>query len=70
MSFILSIQAVLAGLLSLCILLQHRASGLSSSMGGMGTTFVQRRGAERVLHQATIVMGILFFLLTILDWYI
>jgi protein translocase SecG subunit len=70
MSFITSIQAVLAVIIIFSILLQHRASGLSSSMGGSGVTYVQRRGAEKVLYQATIVLSTAFFVLTILDWFI
>ncbi len=70
MSFIVSIQAVLALLISLAILLQHKASGMSIGMGGGGVTYVQRRGAEKVLHQATIVMSIAFFVLTLADWFI
>ena len=30
------------------ILLQHRASGLSATFGGTGSSYVQRRGAEKV----------------------
>lgn len=70
MNFIVSIQAVLAVLIIFAILFQHRSSGLSSSMGGGGVTYVQRRGAEKVLYQGAVVMGIAFFLLTILDWFI
>lgn len=70
MSTIVYIQAVLAVLISLGILLQQRASGLSSSMGGSGVTYVQRRGAEKVLYQGVIVLGIIFALLTVLDWFI
>ena len=67
---ILAIQAIIAILLSLCILVQHRSSGLSSTFGGGGVTYVQRRGAERVLYRATIVLSAAFLLLTILDWYV
>ncbi len=71
MDIILSIQAVLAALIALIILLQNKASGLSTALGGGGgTTYVQRRGAERVLHQGTIALSILFFVLTLADWYI
>jgi protein translocase SecG subunit len=53
-SILLSIEVVLAILMSLCILLQHRASGLSATFGGAGATYIQRRGAEKVLFKATI----------------
>lgn len=70
MLFILAVQAVLAVLVSLGILLQHRASGLSTSMGGMGTVQVQRRGAEKGLYRLTVILTILFFGLTVVAWYI
>ncbi len=70
MGTIVFIQAILAVLIIIAILLQHRASGLSVGMGGGGVTYVQRRGAEKVLHQGTIIMSIIFFALTILDWFI
>lgn len=47
------IEVILGSLLALLILLQHRASGLSATFGGAGTTYVQRRGAEKVLFRIT-----------------
>lgn len=70
MGYILAVQAVIAVLLSFAILVQHRASGLSATMGGAGTVHVQRRGAEKVLFRVTIILSVLFFALTILQWYI
>lgn len=70
MSYIVAIQAIIAVLLSFAILLQHKASGMSIGMGGGGVTYVQRRGAEKFLHQGTIVLSIAFFVLTIADWFI
>jgi|GEM_PF-392361 len=70
MNFIVYLQAVFGVLLIFGILLQHRASGLSATFGGSDTSYVQRRGAERVLYQATIAVSIAFFALTILDWYV
>lgn len=51
--------------LSFAITLQQRMAGLSATFGGTGGSYVQRRGAERLLFQATIVLGILFFALGI-----
>jgi len=70
MSFIVYLQAVIAVLLILSILLQHKATGLSATFGGTDTSYVQRRGAERVLYQASIALSIVFFALTVLDWYV
>ena len=69
MDFILLIQAVLGALIIVGILLQQRAAGLTAG-GTMNTMVVQRRGAEKVLYQLTGVLSTLFFLLTILHWYV
>ncbi|TSC79556.1 MAG: Uncharacterized protein G01um101425_487 [Candidatus Peregrinibacteria bacterium Gr01-1014_25] len=57
-------------LLILCILVQHRISGLSSTFGGSGSVYVQRRGAEKVLYQAGIVLSAIFFGLSIVLWFV
>lgn len=70
MTFIAYIQAVLAVLLLLVVLLQHRAAGLSATFGGNDSAYVQRRGAELFLYRATVALSVVFFLLTVLDWYV
>lgn len=59
-TILLIVQAVLSILLSLAILTQQRGSGLSATFGGSGGFFVSKRGAEKVLSQATVVLAILF----------
>ncbi len=60
-----------AVLMSICILLQHRASGLSATFGGAGfTNVVQRRGAEKLIYNLTIWLSVIFFGFTIARWYI
>ncbi len=63
------VQIVIAALLSLCILVQHRASGLSSTFGGGGAVFVQRRGAEKVIFKLTVWLSIAFLALCIVMLY-
>jgi preprotein translocase subunit SecG len=59
---ILSIaQIVLAILLIAAIILQARGTGLGAAFGGGGNVFRTKRGAEKKLHQMTIVIAILFF---------
>lgn len=54
-------QVVIAVLLSLSILVQQRGSGLGSAFGGNGTGFyVAKRGAEKVLSIATVILVVLF----------
>ncbi|MBI3331340.1 preprotein translocase subunit SecG [Candidatus Peregrinibacteria bacterium] len=64
------LQVVSAILLILTILIQHRASGLTATFGGSGATFVQRRGAEKVIYKASIWLSVIFFGLTVLEWYL
>ncbi len=54
------VQVVLSILLSIAILSQNRGSGLSATFGGSGGFFVSKRGAEKVLSQATVILGVLF----------
>lgn len=55
------IQIVLAVLLGTAILLQARGSGVGLAFGGDGNVYRTRRGVEKKLHGATIVLAILFF---------
>jgi len=69
MNILLAIQTVLSVILIFCILLQSRAAGLTAGTSGVNQTVVQRRGAEKLLYQATIVISIAFFVLTVVQWY-
>ena len=60
------IQIVLAVLLMLSVLLQQRGSGLGAGFGGDSAVFTTKRGAEKVLYNATIMIGILFFGISLL----
>lgn len=65
------LQVICAILLIICITVQHRASGLSSTFGGSGASLVvQRRGAERLIFNATIWLSVIFFALSIVRWYV
>ncbi len=57
-------QIVLSLLLILGIVLQNRGASLGGAFGGdnFASTFYKRRGAEKFLFQATIVVAILFVL--------
>lgn len=55
------LQIILAILLIVVVLLQQRGAGLGAGFGGSSTVFTTRRGVDKVLFQATIVISILFF---------
>jgi len=56
------VQIVLSVLLMSTILLQQRGEGLSSAFGGEGggASYFKKRGMEKVLFIATIVLAVLF----------
>ena len=56
------IQIVLSLLLILGIVLQQRGASLGGAFGGdnFASTFYKRRGAEKFLFTATIVVAVLF----------
>jgi len=71
MSHVLTIiAAVLGAFMALLILLQHRSSGLSATFGGAGTSYVQRRGAEKFLFTATVWTAGAFLVISTLLMYI
>ena len=56
------IQIVIAALLIVAILLQQRGTGLSAAFGGEGSVYFKKRGAEKVIFIATIVLTVIFIL--------
>lgn len=61
------IQIIIAILLIGGVLLQQRGGGLSSTFGGSGTFYGTRRGMERSILWATVVLTVLFFATAILN---
>lgn len=59
------IQIIIAALLMLAILLQNRGVGLSGVFGGEGNIYRTKRGLEKKLFIATIVLAVLFFLISL-----
>ena len=64
-------QTIIALLIIVLIILQNRGSGLGSAFaGGESAVFRARRGAEKLLHNSTVLLCIVFFFLSIfLVWY-
>ena len=60
-------ETVLSLLLIIGIVLQNRGASLGGAFGGdnFASTFYKRRGAEKFLFQATIVVAILFVVVAI-----
>ena len=65
--FILFLALVLisVGLIA-AVLMQSRGSGLGATFGGDSSTYRSRRGVEARLYQFTIVLAVIFVMLSML----
>lgn len=61
------IQIVISILLVTAILLQQRGTGLGAAFGGSSDVFRTKRGIEKSLFYATIVLAVLFFVTAIVN---
>jgi len=65
------IQIILAALLITAILLQSKGSGLGAAFGGGGSIYrTKKRGSEKFLFVATLVLAVLFFGALVADIFI
>lgn len=55
------IQIILSVVLIIVILLQQKGTGLSGVFGGTSNIYSTKRGIDKILFYATIVVAILFF---------
>lgn len=61
------VQIVLAVILMIAILLQHRGTSLGGAFGGEGAVYRSRRGAEKFLFYLTIITALIFVILAIVN---
>lgn len=59
-------QIIIAVLLMVAILLQNRGGGVSGIFGGGDSIYRTKRGVEKSLFYATIVLSVLFFVIALL----
>jgi len=62
-------QIVVAVLLMAAILMQNRGAGLGGIFGGGGGVYLTKRGLEKKLYIATIVLAAIFILLSLGSFY-
>lgn len=60
------VQIVISTLLIGAILLQQRGGGLSPVLGGEGSVYRTRRGVEKTIFWATIVLSAIFLVTAVL----
>ena len=63
----LLIQIFIAVLLITAVLIQARGAGLGEAWGGSSEFFTSRRGMEKIIFLATIVLAALFLLISIVN---
>ncbi|MFN0147107.1 MAG: preprotein translocase subunit SecG [Dehalococcoidia bacterium] len=63
------LQIVISVILIAVVLLQVKGSGFGAALGGMsgGSVFRTKRGLERTLFQATIILSIVFIFVSFLS---
>ena len=67
LNYLYVVQILFTVLLIGLILLQAKGSGLGSIFGQDGAVFRSRRGAEQLLHNLTIIFGVLFCMVSLLS---
>jgi protein translocase SecG subunit len=60
-------QLVISILLVGAVLLQQRGTGLSSAFGGLSEVYSTRRGLEKMIFVATIILAILLVASVVID---
>ncbi len=68
-SFLNFLQIFISSVLIVVILLQVKGSGFGAALGGMsgGSVYRTKRGLERTLFQATIVLTVVFIFISFLS---
>ena len=63
------LQIIISVTLIIVVLLQVKGSGFGAALGGMsgGSTFRTKRGLEKTLFQATIILAIVFIFVSFLS---
>ena len=59
------VELILSILLIVVILLQQKGGGLGAAFGGSSNVYSTKRGMDKVLYQITIVVAILFLLISL-----
>jgi len=66
-TYLYLIQIVISITLIVVILLQSKGGGLSSIFGGEGSIYKTRRGLEKTLFNAAVVLSVLFLIFSLVS---
>ena len=61
------IQIIISLTLIALVLLQTKGAGLGGIFGGDGGVYRTRRGIEKTLYQTTIVLAVVFFIISLIS---
>lgn len=61
---ILVIQIIISILLMGAILMQSKGAGLGKAWGGTGQFYSSRRGVEKILYRATLILAAVFLIIS------
>ncbi len=59
------LQIILSVLMIVVVLLQQKGSGLGATFGGASSVYTTRRGVDKLLFNATIVIAALFLIVSL-----
>jgi len=59
------VQIAVSAILIITILLQQKGGGLGAAFGGSETSYYTKRGFEKILLKITIILAVLFTLLSV-----
>ncbi len=65
--FLRVVQILMAVAVAAVVILQARSGGMGSMFGGDSSMYRTRRGLEKTLYEATIVLGVLFVVFALLN---
>jgi protein translocase SecG subunit len=65
--FLSAAQIIVSILLITVILFQNRGSGIGGALGGSSEVFYSRRGGEKFLFNAAVVLAVLFLALALIQ---
>jgi preprotein translocase subunit SecG len=64
------VQIIISILLIAAIMLQQKGSGLGAAFGGDNSVYRTKRGAEKFLFRATIVLSALFLISALINLFV
>lgn len=67
---LLILNIIISILIVVLVLLQGKGAGLGSAWGGSGELFQTRRGVEKITLQLTIILIIVFFILSVFNLFL